>query len=64
MVAVIFSVITFAARAFVIPTAFQTTVFYIYKLGEVAKIGYFAMKIVSELATKLLNERYPKNQAR
>lgn len=57
--ALTFTVITFAARAFVYPQLSDHSILYL-QLGEVAIIGCFAMKIVSELATKLLNEHHPK----
>ena len=61
--ATIFSVITFAARVFVYPQLSDHTILYL-QLAEVAIIGYSAMRVVSELATKLLNDRHPDTQAR
>lgn len=61
--ALIFSVITFVARVFVYPQLTDHTILYL-QLAEVAIIGYFAMRVVSELATKLLNDRHTDTQAR
>jgi UDP-N-acetylmuramyl pentapeptide phosphotransferase/UDP-N-acetylglucosamine-1-phosphate transferase len=61
--ALIYALITFATRAFVYPKLSDHSISYL-QLAEVAIIGYFAMKIVNELATKLLNERHSKSQAR
>lgn len=61
--ALIYALITFATRAFVYPKLSDHSISYL-QLAEVAIIDYFGMKIVSELATKLLNESHPKSQAR
>lgn len=61
--ALIYALITFTTRAFVYPKLSDHRISYL-QLAEVAIIDYFGMKIVSEFATKLVNESHPKSQAR
>jgi small-conductance mechanosensitive channel len=61
--AVAFSVIAFAARVFAYAQLPEQSVFYL-QLAEVGVIGYFAIRISGELATKLLNGHHPESQAR
>lgn len=61
--ALLFSVAVSLARILVYPQLSDQGVFYL-QLAEVGIIGYFAIRVASELATKVLNSHHPETQTR
>lgn len=63
LLALLFSGAALVARILVYPLLSEQGVFYL-QLAEVGIIGYFAIRVASELAAKILNLHHPEAQAR